>query len=135
MGKDLMYKTNRKGEAYYTDDGFAMGAAYVLTILDQNSKFDSLHWFDAVDKRLREDEKGVAERQRAQNEKQRRESKSSLFSFGSSKRKEAETGRYDEDEEAQALQLTTKRLSSLRREFDSLFYSMHGARIFFAHHS
>lgn len=30
------------GEAYYTDDGFAVGVAYILAILEQGSRFDSL---------------------------------------------------------------------------------------------
>jgi hypothetical protein len=34
-------------------------------------------------------------------------------------------------QEAQALLTSTRRLSSLRREYDMLFYSLNGARIFF----
>lgn len=73
--QDLMHKPNRRGvEAYYTDDGFAMGVAYILAILDQGAKFDSLHWFEAVDSKLRADEAALAERQgRAQAERHRRE--------------------------------------------------------------
>lgn len=100
-----MYKSNRKGvEAYYTDDGFAMGVAYTLAILDQGGKFDSLHWFEAVDTKLRDDERALAERQRAQDEKARREAAKSsggggLFGFGRSKStvvEEVDTAEEDE---------------------------------------
>ena len=35
QAKDLMYKSHRKKESYFSDDGFAIGVAYILAILDQ----------------------------------------------------------------------------------------------------
>mmetsp|Transcript_16267 Transcript_16267/g.37734 ORF Transcript_16267/g.37734 Transcript_16267/m.37734 type:complete len:194 (+) Transcript_16267:1431-2012(+) len=42
------YKSNRAREAYYTDDGFAVGLAFILAITRQQDEFDALHWFQAV---------------------------------------------------------------------------------------
>lgn len=35
QAKDLMYKNTRRRESYFSDDGFAIGVAYILAILDQ----------------------------------------------------------------------------------------------------
>ncbi|VDD91054.1 unnamed protein product [Enterobius vermicularis] len=43
----------------FTDDGFVLGIAFILTTLDQIGKFESLNWFASVEKRC-EDESVVA---------------------------------------------------------------------------
>mmetsp|Transcript_16268 Transcript_16268/g.37737 ORF Transcript_16268/g.37737 Transcript_16268/m.37737 type:complete len:488 (+) Transcript_16268:293-1756(+) len=48
QAKNFMYKSNRAREAYYTDDGFAVGLAFILAITRQQDEFDALHWFQAV---------------------------------------------------------------------------------------
>ncbi|XP_067685139.1 WASH complex subunit 4-like isoform X2 [Haliotis asinina] len=98
-------KMNRKNKdmAAFTDDGFAMGVAYILKLLDQYHEFDSLHWFQSVrDKHLTE---------------KRQISK--------------QTGGRGDEKLQQTMSLTVKRLDQSLQEFDLLHYSLSSARIFF----
>ncbi|KAL5260221.1 hypothetical protein ACHWQZ_G010367 [Mnemiopsis leidyi] len=101
-GKEKINKKNKIG-ATFTDDGFSMGIAYILKLLDQYSAFDSLHWFQSVNAKFRSEEKAVKE----------------------SKQREADV-KLD-----QTNSLTMKRLDQYRQEFELLYYSLSSARIFF----
>lgn len=99
--KEKMLKKNQTGAAF-TDDGFAMGIAYINALLDQSSELDSLHWFKTVDQHIN-NEKQVAE------------------------------GKNDHGDEKlqQTRALTLKRLEERSAEFQLLYYSLSGARVFF----
>ncbi|KAI8422461.1 hypothetical protein MSG28_006289 [Choristoneura fumiferana] len=101
LSKDKMSKRNKVGAAF-TDDGFAMGIAYILKLLDQDSNFEALHWFDSVWKHIKEERKNLEEQK----------AKGSL-------------------QLQQALALTEKKIKTLEEEFKLLYYSLTSARIFF----
>ena len=101
--KDKISRKNKIGAAF-TDDGFAMGVAFILKLLDQYTAFDSLHWFRSCRTHYtKEKEKVLQSRER---------------------------GREDEKLQ-QTISLSLKRLSNYERELDLLFYSLSSARIFF----
>ena len=56
--KEKIFKKNLDGAAF-TDDGFSMGLAYCLTLLDQWKETDSLHWFESVENPLNDVEVGT----------------------------------------------------------------------------
>lgn len=100
--KDKMNKKNVEG-ASFTDDGFAMGVAYCLTVLDQWRVHDSLHWFESVSDHL----------------------------TGERARVEAQRGAEKDDKLQQTLTLTLKRLDTSIKQFQLLYFSCASARIFF----
>lgn len=52
--KDKVFKKNNK-DAYLSDDGFSLGIAYLLKILDQIKSFNSLNWFDSMKEKFMKD--------------------------------------------------------------------------------
>lgn len=52
-------------DAYFCDDGFAVGVAFVLAVLGQDEAFDALHWFDGVDRHIREENESVVAARKA----------------------------------------------------------------------
>lgn len=111
-------KLTRRGKdgltASFTDDGFPLGIAYILKILDQEVKFDSLHWFDSTAEHFRQ------ERERIIEEGQRV--------------KEATASRWSRtavEEESANEELCLGKLKGLGDEMQLLQFSFTGARTFF----
>ncbi|GJQ84460.1 hypothetical protein Trydic_g21021 [Trypoxylus dichotomus] len=102
--KERLNKKNREGAAF-TDDGFAMGLAYIIELLEQSAQFNSLRWFESV--------KAKILRERTKLKTQR----------GNASR--------DDEKLQQTLSLTEKRVNSLDNEFQLLYYNISSARIFF----
>jgi len=105
--KEKLHKKGGRAEAAFSDDGFALGLAYILKLLDQDDDFDSLHWFDSVKQHINKKKKEIE-----------------TVKLQKTKTKGAE-------EDLQHFQLTAKRLAAIQLEFELLFYSFTGARIFF----
>ncbi|XP_052780074.1 WASH complex subunit 4-like isoform X2 [Mya arenaria] len=103
--KEKMNRKNKIGAAF-TDDGFSMGLAYILKLLDQYHDFDSLHWFQAVRERYHKEKVNLQKQQ------------------------QTSSSRSDE-KLLQTMTLSQKRLDVYLQEFDLLFYSLSSARIFF----
>ena len=60
-GKDRLFKKNNK-DAFISDDGFALGLAYLLKILDQSESFNSLNWFVHMKEKFERDQKQITQR-------------------------------------------------------------------------
>uniref|UniRef100_A0AAQ5XAX0 WASH complex subunit 4 n=1 Tax=Amphiprion ocellaris TaxID=80972 RepID=A0AAQ5XAX0_AMPOC len=103
--KEKLNKKNKNGAAF-TDDGFAMGVAYILKLLDQYLEFDSLHWFQAVRDKYKKELNAVAKEQNVQSAGQ-------------------------DEKLLQTMNLTQKRLDIYLQEFELLYFSLSSARIFF----
>ncbi|XP_056595412.1 WASH complex subunit 4 [Triplophysa dalaica] len=100
--KEKLNKKNKEG-ATFTDDGFAMGVAYILKLLDQYQEFDSLHWFQAVREKYK---KEMVKEQNVQSTSH-------------------------DEKLMQTMNLTQKRLDVYLQEFELLYFSLSSARIFF----
>ncbi|XP_040493346.1 WASH complex subunit 4 isoform X2 [Ursus maritimus] len=103
--KEKLNKKNKIGAAF-TDDGFAMGVAYILKLLDQYQEFDSLHWFQSVREKYLKEIRAVAKQQNVQSASQ-------------------------DEKLLQTMNLTQKRLDVCLQEFELLYFSLSSARIFF----
>jgi len=99
--KDRLNKKSKEN-LFFSDDGFAIGLAYILKVLDQNTDFNSLHWFDSVTSKY-EDEKMALQN----------------------------AARAEKKEEKQSAILTMKKVTTHQEEFELLRFSFSGARIFF----
>jgi len=105
LAKDKLFKKSKNlgnDSLTFTDDGFAIGVAYILKLLDQNKDLDSLHWFESVHKRFEDEKKNV----------------------------ESTNSKRSKDDQQTTL-LTIKKLKSQQMEFELFKYSFFGARIFF----
>ncbi|XP_011503763.1 PREDICTED: WASH complex subunit 7 [Ceratosolen solmsi marchali] len=99
--KEKLFKKNKSGAAF-TDDGFAVGVAYINALLDQNNELDGLQWFKTVNEYF------IIEKSAAESKAE-----------------------YEDEKLQQTRALTLKRLEERRAEFQLLYYSLSGARVFF----
>ncbi|XP_060537430.1 WASH complex subunit 4 [Cylas formicarius] len=102
--KERLYKKNKANSAF-TDDGFALGLAYIIQLLDQESQLNSLHWFHSVNRKFKNERMKIKEQ--------------TLISNG------------DDAKLKQTLNLTEKRINTFEREFELFYYSYTSARLFF----
>eukprot|EP01100_Stratorugosa_tubuloviscum_P013891 TRINITY_DN7156_c0_g1_i1.p1 TRINITY_DN7156_c0_g1~~TRINITY_DN7156_c0_g1_i1.p1 ORF type:complete len:1131 (+),score=465.04 TRINITY_DN7156_c0_g1_i1:117-3509(+) len=99
-------KLTKKGKDHgmFTDDGFAIGLAFILKVLDQYREFDALHWFDSV---------------------------THFFESKQQKVVVSLSNKNLRKEEQQTAQLTINKYKNYLRECELLRYSFSGARIFY----
>ena len=109
----LNRKASKLDEACFTDDGFALGCAFLLRVLNLYSKFDAYHWWDEVRIHLGKN------RQDLNKEKQK---------YRNSKDKDDDPN----DVDIETLNLSVKRCELLRTEWRLLCFLFQAARLFFS---
>ncbi|CAE7947180.1 WASHC4 [Symbiodinium sp. KB8] len=48
LARGQLERVSKGKEAYFADDGFAVGMAFILAVLRQERAFDSMHWFQST---------------------------------------------------------------------------------------
>jgi len=54
-GKEKLQGKNQNVGAFISDDGFALGIAYLLKILGQSDRFNNLNWFESMFGKIEKD--------------------------------------------------------------------------------
>lgn len=128
QGKEMMHKKNIARGGYYTDDGFAVGLAFILSSTDQQKMYERLNWFKSIQSKYAADEEDVLEKKTA--EEIKRDAKiaaAKQSSWFSSSVDEAQ----EESDELKNLRMMEKRIEGNRREMAMLFFSINEATAFF----
>merc|ERR1712129_470403 len=107
----LNRKSNKQDEAGFTDDGFALGCAFLLRVLGLYGAFDALHWWETVEIWLQTKDKKL------------QQSKQNM-----GKGPGDNDGMEDEEEE---WNISYKRNMALSKEWKLLFFGFQASRIFF----
>jgi WASH complex subunit 7 len=110
IAKDKMVRSGK--EANFTEDGFALGVAFILKILGQNSSFDSLHWFESVEQLYNEEFNKLQESMKKKNQK-------------------IEQKIQEKDDHDNYMKLTLNKVKTYLRENELLLFSFSASRIFF----
>jgi len=127
QGKEMMHKKNIARGGYYTDDGFAVGLAFILSAADQRKMYDRLNWFKSIQSKYASDEEDLIERMTAEEKKKDAKiaaaKQSSWFSSSA-------VDAVEDSDELKNLKMMEKRIEGNRREMAMLFFSMNEATAF-----
>jgi len=156
--KEKLMKQSGRQEVAWTDDGFVLGVAYLLRVLHLDGLYDSLHWFDSVKsytaKRREEFTRELEKLKTAKGgggasgviESALKGGKRAVDSKGKPVVAAVKGGKAggggaaaggsgvvdgDDDEEVAQLSVQVRKWAVMAREFELLFYTFSGARIFF----
>ena len=123
--KEQLVKKNKEG--LFTDDGFALGCVFLLSLFGVFESYESLHWFEAVTAHFRERQAdmqaGIDERKKRELSKKKDKSKKNDDDFD------------EEDDDLKTMQLTLTMVDSSLREYAALDNAFASSRVFFRYHT
>ena len=113
-GKERIQSKNKNTGGFISDDGFPLGVAYLLKILDQSNKFQQLNWFESMLNKLKNDLKDI-------------ESRKDLYA------KETDDIGLGLEQENDKLEweMSNRRVNTLTREYEMLNFTFSGSSILF----
>ena len=112
-GKERISSKNKNVGGFISDDGFPLGVAYLLKILDQSKKFQQLNWFESMLSKLKSDHTDIEQR-------------SEMY-------KDHDDGTTGLEQENNKLEweMSRRRVNTLTREYEMLNFTFSGSSILF----
>ena len=109
-GKEKISSKNKNVGGFISDDGFPLGVAYLLKILDQSNKFAQLNWFESMLTKLKSDHKEIQDR---------------------SDQYKDDDGGLEQENDKLEWEMSRRRVNVLTREYEMLSYTFSGSSILF----
>ena len=111
-GNEKITSKNNNVGGFISDDGFALGLAYLLKIMGQSDKFANLNWFQSMLNKLEND----------YNQADIREKKQTDDTYGNS---------YERDNMKLDAEMSKRRTTRLTREYEMLNFCFSASSILF----
>lgn len=118
-------KINKKEreEVILFDDGFPVGLAYVLKLLNQIGDFNTLQWFATIRERFEMESRKIKEMLLEINNNSKQSTKSNTNALVAQKS--------ENEKLQQTFVLTERRINAHQMEYNLLYYNLCSAKIFF----
>ena len=115
IGRNKLKQNNNK-EAFISDDGFALGVAFLLKIFGIDGDFKGLNWFESIQIKLEKDMEIIVKKQER---------------MAAYKKEFANANAYEEDDDKDEEALSLKQKEAELQEYTMLSYQLSASAILF----
>ncbi|KAA0153145.1 hypothetical protein FNF29_03333 [Cafeteria roenbergensis] len=135
LARGQLERVSKGKEAYFADDGFAVGMAFILAVLRQERAFDSMHWFQSTKEHFSRVQTQIAKDKVRAEEAEEKARRNPRAKAAAASEHDFVLDQHISDDKPRLtraeLEASSKRQEMTEHAFEGLSFTVFAARVFF----